>query len=90
MVMVKPAHASGTVAKPPGTNYLYVGHVDTGGDGTRPTPATAATQMAVCNGIYTDPYAMTPCLGIATGYLYQDSYFCKCWFLGFAFKLNEL
>ena len=74
MALVKPAHASGTVAKPSGTNYVYVdpNTGSTGGDGTQPTIQQVIAETLVCNGRYTDVYAMTPCLAAATGYGYQS------------------
>jgi len=77
MAMVKPAHASGTVSKPSGTNYVYVdpNTGSTGGDGTQPTIQQVIAETLVCNGRYTDVNAMSPCLIAATGYAYQSGWY---------------
>lgn len=79
MTIIKPAHASGTVAKPSGTNYIYVGSGSTGGDGTQPTIAQVVAETLVCNGLYTDVNAMSPCLIAATGYAYQSGWYWAGW-----------
>lgn len=79
MTMAKPAHAYGTVARPSGTNYLYLGTGSTGGDGTQPTIEQVVAETLVCNGLYTDVNAMTPCLIAATGYAYQSGWYPAGW-----------
>ncbi len=81
MMMVKPAHASGTVARPSGTNYVYVNPNtgSTGGDGTQPTIQQVIAETLVSNGRYTDVNAMTPCLIAATGYAYQSGWYWAGW-----------